>query len=276
MNLIKNLILMIITITLISGCIKNEEQLAELLFQAGKENRKTPVLSSKYPSISIDKAYSIQKYYVEKILRNNTVTGFKAGLTSKAAQKKFSTNIPVAGVLFRKGRKYSGTDIYNNEFKKLMIETELGFIIDRVIDKRVENTDELKDKILYVMPVIELPDLGFTDLQKVKETDIIAANSASAQYITGEKKNIRTFDPDKIRITLSFTNKKINSGIGSDAMGNQWKALLWLVNKIIDQGYVIKPGHILITGALGQVNPGNSGKYTADYGNFGKIGFTIH
>ena len=44
---------------------------------------------------------------------------------------------------------------------------------------------------------------------------------------------------------------------------------------MIEQGWTIEPGHILLTGALGKMVPGKTGKYIADYGPLGKIAFEI-
>jgi 2-keto-4-pentenoate hydratase len=44
---------------------------------------------------------------------------------------------------------------------------------------------------------------------------------------------------------------------------------------MIEQGWPIEPGNILLTGALGKMLPGKPGKYVADYGSFGKIIFEV-
>jgi len=48
----------------------------------------------------------------------------------------------------------------------------------------------------------------------------------------------------------------VNQGKAKDAMGDQWEALLWLVNGAIEQGCLIEQGHIMITGAVGHIVPG--------------------
>jgi 2-keto-4-pentenoate hydratase len=58
-------------------------------------------------------------------------------------------------------------------------------------------------------------------------------------------------------------------------MGNQWEALYWLINHIIDQGYTIGEGQVLLTGALGEVLPCEPGSYEADFGNVGTVSFTV-
>jgi 2-keto-4-pentenoate hydratase len=78
-----------------------------------------------------------------------------------------------------------------------------------------------------------------------------------------------------VTISLSLDGQEVNSGKGTDALGDQWNAALWLINTMIEQGWTMEPGHVVITGALGNMIPGKPGKYLADYGDFGKIVFEI-
>lgn len=119
-----------------------------------------------------------------------------------------------------------------------------------------------------------MPDLGFEDKSKLKGSDIISANVASAKYIVGEQVD-KNYDINGVNVTLTRDGKVVNEGKGSDALGDQWKAALWLVNRMVKNGWRIEPGSILITGSLGKMIPGKKGQYTADFGDFGKISFTI-
>jgi 2-keto-4-pentenoate hydratase len=67
----------------------------------------------------------------------------------------------------------------------------------------------------------------------------------------------------------------VNQGKAADALGDQWKALLWLVNGVVEHGYTIDPGQILITGAMGKMIPGKPGKYDGDWGVLGKMSWTV-
>ena len=66
-----------------------------------------------------------------------------------------------------------------------------------------------------------------------------------------------------------------NQAVGSDLNRGQWKTLLWLVNNIIDQGWKIEPGQVLITGALGNMVKAKKGQYIATFSGVGQIDFRI-
>ena len=58
-------------------------------------------------------------------------------------------------------------------------------------------------------------------------------------------------------------------------MDYQKELLMWLINNRLENGWEIKPGQLLITGAMKKINTGKPGMYEADYGRFGKINFEV-
>jgi 2-keto-4-pentenoate hydratase len=253
----------------------NVSNLADLLIKTQKENQLIPVLSDQYPELDVETAYLVQRAYVKRRLSDDQIAGFKAGLTSEGSQKKFGVTFPVSGVLFASGKNLNSPLIDRSMFKIPIIETEIGFLVVKPISHPLKDVLELHKSIKAVMPVIELPDIGFTDLKNLKAVDIIAANVSSSQFIVGTEKDAMSLDLNNITVTLSLNGQVVNQGKGSDALGDQWNAALWLVNAITKQGWKIEPGYILITGVLGKMIPGKEGKYAADFGSLGGISFEI-
>ena len=85
----------------------------------------------------------------------------------------------------------------------------------------------------------------------------------------------KDLDLNNTSTTLTLNGETVLQGKGADALGDQWKAALWLINTIVEQGYKIEPGHVLITGALPKATRGKPGKYVADYGKLGQISFEV-
>ena len=248
---------------------------AGFIIQAEATHQPIPILSLKYPGMDVNMAYRIQKAYIEKKLTVEKLVGFKAGLTSKASQQRFSVTAPVAGVLFKSGILTGNVVVDSSVFHRLMLETEIGFIIGAALTQPVHDVATLRKYIKAVMPVIELPDLGYADMKHLTGADIIASNVAAKQFIVGQAHTTKDIDLNAVTVTLSLNGQEINRGKGSEAYGDQWQAALWRVNTMITQGWTLKPGDILLTGALGAMFPGKSGKYVADYGGFGTVVFEV-
>ncbi len=266
---------LITTFVMTSVSLAGVPQMADSLISAYEHSLPIPVLSQNFVSLDLDCAYAVQKAFVGYRLQTDSIGGFKAGLTTPGAQKKFGVPFPVAGVLFAAGAKPNYSVIDRADFHNLMIETEIGFIIGKPITRPLKNIAELKEHITFVLPAIELPDLGFTNLKVLKGIDLIAANVAAVQYIPGSYRLPQNHQLNDVKVILYRDGQQVNCGHGTDALGDQWQAALWLVNTMIEQGWTIDKGHILLTGALGNMIPGKPGHYLADYGSFGKIEFEI-
>ena len=251
----------------------SELELGNILMKAHEAKQKIPVVSAHNPNLDVKGAYRVQKAYVEQRLSRDQIAGFKAGLCTKAAQKSFGLYAPAAGVLFASGKNTVSPIIEKSAFKRLLVETEIGFMVAKPITQPLKDVSELYGYIQTVMPVIELPDVGFAG--KPRGVDIIAGNVASAQFIAGKEREFRGIDLNSIFVTLTLDGEVVNIGRGTDSMEDQWKAALWLINNIVEQGWKIEPGQIFITGALPKAIPGKPGKYVADFERLGKISFEI-
>jgi 2-keto-4-pentenoate hydratase len=247
-----------------------------IVYSAHVNNRPSPNLSAQMESFDVDEGYSVQKAFVQRLLDDGSVMGgFKAGLSSRSAQEKFGISEPVAAVLFVSGIKQPGVVIDSTPYHKLVLETELGYLIDEPILEPVVDIEHLKRLIKRVAPAIELPDAGAEVGSVRTAADIIASNAGSRAIILGEARAIGDSDVNAIEVNFYKDGEWLHKGAGKDALDNQWAALLWVVNTTITNGYKLMPGHVVITGALGQVQAGDRGHYRADYGQWGIIEFVV-
>lgn len=246
---------------------------AEKIYAAQQSKKASPQASGCLADLDLKKAYQVQTALVNKLITEKTIYGFKAGLTTKAAQQNFNVDQAVAGVLFREGKRSPGDTLFFADYNRLMVETELGFFLNREISSPIESLEELKTYVQSVLPVLEFPNAAFGD--NPGALDIISANVGSAYYILGPKSTPDGLDLNELEVTLQQGDNLMNQGKGADALGDQWETLRWLINTMVGQGYVIHPDHLLITGALGKAFPGVAGAYAADYSPLGNIVFHI-
>jgi 2-keto-4-pentenoate hydratase len=232
-----------------------------------------PLASQEIPNLTPEQAYAIQREFVAlRTKKGETVIGYKAGLTAEPAQKKFGMNEPVFGTIFTSMVRRPGA-LRAKDFAKMFIETEIGFRFGKDIVKPVKDIEELKGAVAIVFPAIELPDVAYTDMKAIKGTDLIASNVAARKVLIGKAVPFRKRDLNAVKVTLTLDGKEVTSGVGKNALGDQWEALKWTVNNVLAMGGEIKAGHIVITGAISQMVPASAGTYKADYGDFGTIEF---
>lgn len=238
--------------------------------------RPMPALSAYDPDFRLDTAYAVQRALVESLYGGQPIGGYKAGFTSKTAQNKYYLREPVSGVLPGKGRLANGAVVEAAKFKKLMVEIEFGFVLRSAIRRRMKSINDLKTYIASVVPAIELPDLDYEKPHLLIGLDIVATNIAARSYIIGKPLVLRDLtEVNSLKATLTHEGKQIDEGAATNALGNQLEAVYWLVNHLVDQGHTLYAGQVLLTGALGKINPGEPGHYRADYGGRAAIEFEI-
>lgn len=253
-----------------------EGDIPQVLFENYQACKPIPLPSASVPNLDVKKAYQIQDQFVSKLIqKGDKVAGYKAGLTSAPAQKKFKAPGPVTGVLLESMQIVNGK-IPAKNFTKMMLEVEIGYILKEDISKPIK-PEEAKDLITTILPAIEVPDLNFATFKGLKFTDIIADNVGARGFILGQGQAAAKVDPNQVTGQLFLNGQALGDSVpGRAALGDQWKALAWTINNILAQGGHIKKGMVVITGSLGRMYPGKPGSYKAVYtGGLEEIAFMI-
>ncbi len=257
------------------ACISPQQRVATAVIEARRLNEALPLPHRIDETLTIETAYRVQARIVKHELAGAQPAGFKAGLTSAPAQARFRADHPVAGVLVRNGRKEPGSTLRLSEWPGLNLETEVAFRIGTPIRQRIDNTATLRTHIDGIAPAVELPALHFETPTELSAIDIVAANVGAAAYIVGPFVSPDLRDPNLVSPRLLCNGAEINRGHARDALGDQWEAALWLVNTMMEQGWTLESGQILLTGALGKMVPATPGDCSAEYGNWGTIVFHL-
>lgn len=224
-----------------------------------------------YPSTSIELAYLIQAYYVQQ--KAKPVIGYKVGLSSAAAQRKFKHQSPVFGVLLQQPNNEKV--IKEQSAAKRLLEVELGFKIKTSITQLVQLDQPIEDLVSSVAPVIEIPTINFKDIKTVTVFDIIATNVGAATFIAGDFVDLNQVDVNKLVIELWHESEKIMQGLSNTPFDSQYDALAWLLRQALLQGYDLEKGHVLLTGSILKPVFITPGKYTAKFHGLHNINLQV-
>ena len=209
--------------------------------------------------LSLEDAYALQKRVVDAVA-GGAVAGLKAGMTAAAGQQAFGLTHPLIGSLYESGRLSSGATFPSAP--GVSLECEIGIVVDGNGAPKSAG------------PVIEVPRMAFADEADRNGPNLIACNIAADRYIVGEQQPLRDSYGD-VQITLARDGEEVCSAPASDALGGPQAALAWMLNEARERGLEIEDGMLLITGACGGIHPAEPGRYVADYGDFGRIEFTV-
>ncbi len=226
---------------------------------------------------SLSDAYATQKRVVNGIMQDDAFGGFKGAGASAAAQTALGIDVPLTGVLLQSGHLSAKNQpvIDLASAPGTVVETELGFIVDVDISYEVLNDQQARDSVKWVVPVIELPINYSSRMGGSSAADMVASNIGSARFIVGERSQPGEVDANAVAIVLKRDGDVLHETTGASANGGQWHNLRFIMNQITGQGYTIRAGTMIISGALGKVQPGKPGKHTADFGELGSIEFEL-
>lgn len=233
-------------------------------------------LSLDAPGASLAEAYRLQQQRNQQRLVADPVVGFKAGLTTVALQQRFGSDRPLFAALFRSGEQPPTNTIALAPFRQAKLETEIGILVAAPIRQPLTDRAALRQHFRELVPVIEIPDVGFVDGCQPNAVDLVAANVASASHLRGQPVAWSAIaDVDAIAVTLQRDGAILASGSAQQVQQGIEATLLFLVNEALRHGYRIEPGQLFITGAMSGLVEARPGQHVADFGALGTIRFTV-
>lgn len=105
------------------------EEIAKELYLAEENLVPIESLKIRYPNLTVEDAYKIQKVIEERKKINEVIKGRKIGLTSKKMQNMFNVNEPDYGYFTSEMISFNGK-INISDFIQPKIEAELAFLLE--------------------------------------------------------------------------------------------------------------------------------------------------
>ena len=251
---------------------KKYEEIAASLKQAEKSCIAIDQISKLNPDLQIADAYKIQLINVDKELTSGKkITGKKIGLTSLAVQNMLGVNQPDFGHLL------NSMEVQNNTIKRSTmlqpkVEGEIAFVLKEDIVGPNATVEDVINATEYVAAAIEIVDSRIANW-KISIIDTVADNASSGMYVISDKKvDPRTIDLKTINMDFYKNKEKMNSGVGSAALGDPAYCVAWLANTLWEYGVVLKKGEVVLSGALSAMLVAESGnEFTAKFSELGDV-----
>ncbi len=234
---------------------------AALLQQASQSGVPCAPLHDFLPKDSVELGYAIQNLNTEHYIKaGRKLVGRKIGLTSVAVQTQLGVNQPDFGMLFS-DMCFSNTDaIPANRLLQPKIEGEIAFVLGRDLDSENLTHADLRQSIDYALSAFEIVDSRIRNWQ-IGLLDTIADNASSGCYVLGSQPIIvDRLDLESCQMQITENGKTLSTGSGRECMGNPLNAALWLAQKMVDVGYPLQAGDIILSGALGPMVDVERGK----------------
>ncbi|WP_300434671.1 fumarylacetoacetate hydrolase family protein [Christiangramia sp.] len=244
-----------------------------------------------YPALTpmfdftIDEAYEFQERLVQELKKGDSsrnggvkrLTGYKLGFTGDV--RPFGAPKPLYGRLYSSFELPEGSTLSLSED---FISGSVGFEVAIIMGKNVRTAispEEAKEAVKAIAPAFEFADFGFEG-EDFNFKDIIATNSAARYYIVGEETALddlleQGIDPNEIQLTGTLDGETILTAKVGLPVDGLFKAVSFLSEELASRGEFLKPGDIILTGAIKGDQSAGTGTYVGDYGVLGTIEFTL-
>jgi 2-keto-4-pentenoate hydratase len=109
------------------------------------------------------------------------------------------------------------------------------------------------------VPALEIIDSRIKEW-KITYRDTVADNASSARFVIGtELRRLDGIDLTSVGMTLWKNGVVASTGAGAACLGNPCVAVAWLANALSRLGSPLRPGELVLSGALGPVVPVEAG-----------------
>lgn len=248
-------------------------RIADELVDAARTRVPVPLLTRRYPEMTVADSYRVQKLWRERgEAAGRVLGGHKIGLTSKAMQQATGITEPDYGIIFKDAILENGATVEWKQYSHPRVEVELAFLLkDDVSGPDATHFDVLR-ATEYVTPALEILDSRI-EMEGRTIVDTISDNAALGAMVVGGT----PVKPDAVDLrwvaAILYRNQTVEeTGVAAGVLNHPASGVAWLANKIAAHGDVLKAGELILAGSFTRplwVSAGDT--IFADYGKLGTI-----
>lgn len=216
--------------------------------------------------LTMDQAVCTQANLVTLLSRTQgKPIGYKAGLTSAAAQQQIGVPNPVLGVLLAKMMLPNGSTVPADFGPRPLLEADmLATVRDDGINEARTITEVVRH-LSTLQPFIELPDLVLAQGEPVNGPVVVAINVGARAGVVGDPVPVLA-TPDFVnaladmQVTMTADGTEIGKAPGKAILGHPLNAVLFIAEEVQRRGGRLKAGDVLSLGSFGRPVPPKPGQ----------------
>lgn len=262
------------------------EQYAEAaadLLKAEETGQQCGLLSLRFPGMTLDDAYGVQKALIErKLAAGRRKIGWKIGLTSRAMQDALKIETPDSGVLLDDMEFANGATVPAGRFIQPRVEAEIAFVMKAPLAGAECTRADVLAATGSVAPSLEILD---TRIQRADPetgqsriiTDTISDNAANAGVVLGDDRHApEAFDLRWTGAIVSRNGVVEETGLGAGVLNDPVTSVLWLARRMADYGQIIEAGDTVLSGSfIRPIECPPGADIRADFGPFGSVAISF-
>ena len=223
------------------------DALAARLDDAARAARAIAQLSAE-TVLDLDSAYAVQAASIgRRLARGERQIGVKMGFTSRAKMVQMGVSDLIWGRLTDAMHLAADAELPFRRFIHPRAEPEIAFRLARPLTGHV-SIEEAMAAVDGIAPAIEIIDSRYADF-RFSLTDVVADNSSSSAFVTGEWVDPAGLGSEEIPIELLVDGTVVESGTSTAILGNPWQSLVDAARLASVNGPGLAAGWIVMAGA---------------------------
>jgi 2-keto-4-pentenoate hydratase len=201
-------------------------------------------------------AYAVQQAVSQRWeAAGRRIVGRKIGLTSVAVQQQLGVDQPDFGALFAHMCLVDGEPVPAGAVLQPRVEAEVALVLDRDIERSDVTVSELVQAIDFVVPAIEVVGSRIAGWD-ITILDTVADNASSGMFVLGTRPvSPSAIELRNVEMSMTVDDKIVSTGTGAACLGHPYRAALWLARRLAAEGDPLRAGDVVMTGALGPMQP---------------------
>jgi 2-oxo-hept-3-ene-1,7-dioate hydratase len=249
------------------------EAIADELLEAGRSRVPAPLLTARYPGMTIEDSYAVQRLWRQRNEdAGRRLVGRKIGLTSRAMQAATGITEPDYGAIFDDMVLETGCSVEWIRYSHPRVEVELAFVLKDDLSGPGCTIFDVLNATDYVVPALEILDSRI-EMEGRTIVDTISDNAAMGAMIIGG----RPVRPDAVDLrwvsAILYKNQVVEeTGVAAGVLDHPAAGVHWLANKIAAHGEGLKAGDVILAGSFTRpmwVHEGDT--VHADFGPLGAV-----
>ncbi|MBV8953660.1 MAG: fumarylacetoacetate hydrolase family protein [Solirubrobacterales bacterium] len=251
----------------------NAQRAAEVVWEAWSSGRPLAALPEELRPRDLEQGYVIQRALDDLAGRP---VGWKIAATSPAGQRHLGADGPMVGRLYEMQHRPSGSVLSVGAMQMRSAEPEFAFRFGAPVsagERGALGVDEVLKAVDSLVLAIEVPDSRFADFSAVGVPSLAADAMCGGYFLLGPAiEDWRSLDLAGQAARLTVGGEEVSSGSGAAVLGDPRDALAWMANQVLDHGWDLRQGDIVLTGASAPPIPVHSGdEVVAEFEGLGSL-----
>lgn len=178
--------------------------------------------------------------------------GYKAALTSQAAQAQFGVEAPLLGILWREALERDGHQFNRHYGGRTIVEADLLVRVGDAAINQATTDAEILAGLEAVLPFIEIGDLMVAEGQPM-DAKLLTAMNVGARAGVADVSVPVTAQTDLKAISVEFVvnGETVSTSTGAALMGDPLDVVRFIIAAVAARGEALAPGDVLSLGSLG-------------------------